>query len=155
VIKSRFVEKAGETAVKIIEHHASQIEGLALLNNTGKHRLIPTLSQVADIRGFFSGRPPPNDYIPANELRMGPEHKSSLDVSGCSIQRGRNGAVDHSKIDMTIHLIFGADGPFAGQPVVPTSKRLAENSEAIVAGFCKAFPSTFSPLYFADSDDPL
>ncbi len=154
-IKSRLLDKAGDAAVKIVEHHARAIEGLDLLNNGDKHRLIPTLSQVADIRGFFSGRPPPNDYVETNELQMGPDHKRSLHVSGYSIKRDRNGDVDRSKIDMTIHLIFGADEPFAGQPVVPTLKRLAENSESIVGDFCKAFPSMFSSLYFEGSEDPL
>jgi hypothetical protein len=155
-IKNGFVDKAGETAVKIIEDRASQIEGLDLLNNGDKHRLIPTLSQVADIRGFFTQRPPPNDYVPTNGvLRMGPDHKRSLGVAGFPIKVDRKGAVDTSNIDMTIQLIFGADGPFSGQPVVPTLKRLAESSEAIVADFCKAFPSVLSPLYFEGSEDPL
>ena len=154
-IRKRFVDKAGDTAVKIVEHHASRIEGLDLLNNGDKHRLIQTLSQVADIRGFLRRRPPPNDYVATNGLQMGPDHLRSLGVSGLPIKVDRNGAVDVSKIDMTIQLIFGADGPFSGQPVVPTLKRLAENSEAIVADFCKAFPSMFSSFYFADTEDPL
>jgi hypothetical protein len=154
-IRKRFVDKVGDTAVKIVEHHASRIEGLDLLNNGDKHRLIPTLSQVADIRGFLSGRPPPNDYVPTKGLHMGPDHLRSLHVSGFPIKVDRNGVLDQSKIDMTIQLIFGADGPFSGQPVVPTLKRLAETSEAIVADFCEAFPSIFSPLYFANIDDPL
>jgi hypothetical protein len=154
-IERRFVDKAGDAAVKIIEDHASQIEGLDLLNNGDKHRLIPKLSQVADIRGFFTGRPPPNDYVAANELKMGPDHLLSLSVSWSDIRVDGNGAVDESKIDKTIQLIFGADGPFSGQPVVPTLKRLAESSEAIVADFCKAFPSVLSPFYFEGSEDPL
>jgi hypothetical protein len=154
-IKNRLLGEAGDTAVKIVEHHASRIEGLDRLNNDDKHRLIPTLSQVADIRGFLSGRPPPNDYVATNGLQMGPDHLRSLHVSGFPIKVDRNGVVDRSKIDMTIQLIFCADGPFSGQPVVPTLKRLAENSEAIVADFCKAFPSMFSSLYFADIEDPL
>ncbi len=156
-IKKALVDKAGEAAVKIVEHHASRIEGLDRLNNDDKHRLIPTLSQVADIRGFLRRRPPPDDYVPTNGLQMGPDHVRSLGVSGFGfpIKVDRNGAVNRSNIDMTIQLIFGADGPFSGQPVVPTLKRLAENSEAIVADFCKAFPSMFSPLYFEGSEDPL
>jgi hypothetical protein len=154
--KGRLVSKAGHAAVRIVEHHASRIEGLDLLNNEDKHRLTTQLSQVADIRGFFTQRPPPNDYVETNGLlRMGPDHRRSLHLSGYPVKVDRNGVVDRSKIDMTIQLIFGADGPFEGQPVVSTLKRLAENSEAIVADFCKAFPSMFSPLYFADSEDPL
>jgi hypothetical protein len=145
-IKKGLVGEAGDTAVKIVEHHASRIEGRDRLNNDDKHRLIPTLSQVADIRGFLRGRPPPNDYVATNGVQMGPDHLRSLGVSGFPIKVDRNGAVEVSKIDMTIQLIFGADGPFSGQPVVPTLKRLAENSEAIVADFCKAFPSMLSGI---------
>jgi hypothetical protein len=128
-IKKGLVGEAGDTAVKIVEHHASRIEGRDRLNNDDKHRLIPTLSQVADIRGFLRGRPPPNDYVATNGVQMGPDHLRSLGVSGFPIKADRNGAVDVSKIDMTIQLIFGADGPFSGQPVVPTLNCLAENSE--------------------------
>jgi hypothetical protein len=55
---------------------------------------------------------------------------------------------------MTLHLIF-VDGPFSGQPAVWVLRYLAQTAEAIVADFCKAFPSMFSPLYFAGDDDPL
>jgi hypothetical protein len=95
-IKKALVDKAGEAAVKIVEHHASRIEGLDRLNNDDKHRLIPTLSQVADIRGFLSGRPPPNDYVATNGLQMGPDHLRSLGVAGFPIKFDRNGAVDRS-----------------------------------------------------------
>jgi hypothetical protein len=41
-IKKGLLGEAGDTAVKMVEHHSIRIEGLDRLNNDDKHRLIPT-----------------------------------------------------------------------------------------------------------------
>ncbi|WP_025036387.1 hypothetical protein [Bradyrhizobium sp. DOA9] len=56
-IKSTFLIRAGDEAVKIVEKYSDAINGLDQLNNGDKHRLTTPLSQVAEIRGSPQRRP--------------------------------------------------------------------------------------------------
>jgi hypothetical protein len=155
VIKESLIDLAGPDARRIVCETRPHPEGddelysLHALSNMVKHRIVAIVSDYVHLQGLKAqDRYPFKPYVPFNDLRMGhgPNLLRDIHTFGMGhLKVRKDNTVDHDQFDMTFHIVFEQDQPFAGLSVVPTLIALAKKVEGILGKFDAAYPSVYSP----------